>query len=369
MSVMHGCNATVVNTLPSPKEVISEYPLSLAHARNIEAKREEVRSILNGTDSRYLLIIGPCSIHDISAAKDFAFRLKKISDSHSDLFLILMRTYFEKPRTALGWKGLIYDPFLNGTNDIPTGIKWARKLLLDLTEMGIPTATEFLEPFTSHYYGDLITWSCVGARTCTSPIHRQMASGLSMPTAFKNSIDGTVESAIHGIISASTSHTFMSVDVLGTPCVVQTKGNPDGHLVLRGGENQPNYDPKSISKTLQCLTRSGLKKRLLIDCSHDNSLRQHEKQIPVFHSALKQIVEGNQYIKGLLLESNIYSGNQPLHLPDLKYGVSLTDSCLDWSSTENLIKQGYILIKKEMDLSNPVKVNNETFALPKAKGN
>lgn len=367
MSVLHNCNAIVVNSLPSPKDVVEAYPLPLANANFIAKKREEVQAILDGKDPRYLLIIGPCSIHDPHAAKDFAIRLKMLSDSVSDLFLIVMRTYFEKPRTALGWKGLIYDPFLNGSNDIPTGLAWARKLLLDLTDIGIPTATEFLEPYTSHYYGDLITWSCIGARTCSSQIHRQIASGLSMPTAFKNSIDGTVESAINGIISASHSHTFMNVDFFGTPCVMQTKGNPHGHLVLRGGENQPNYDPKSISLALQSLTNSGLKKRLLIDCSHDNSLRQHEKQMSVFHSVLKQIVEGNRHIKGLLLESNVHAGNQALQ-PNLKYGVSITDSCLDWVSTENLIKQGYILMKKEIDQFNSSKAETEEFALlPQAR--
>lgn len=349
MAVFNHCNLTAIDTLPSPKEIMEEFPLPLSCKQFIENKRQEIRSILEGRDSRLLLIVGPCSIHDTIAAKDFAIRLKALNAIVSDSFLIVMRTYFEKPRTALGWKGLMYDPFLNGSNDMKTGIKWTRTLLLELAALEIPTATEFLEPSSCYYYGDLISWSCIGARTCSSQIHRQLASGLAMPTAFKNSIDGSLESAINGIQSARTSHTFMGIDIQGVPSVICTQGNDDCHLVLRGGERGPNYDPHCISKALKSLSKANLKKRLLIDCSHDNSYRQHEKQIPVFYSVIQQVIEGNQNIKGLLLESHIHSGNQPLTSlsTPLEYGVSLTDPCLDWETTENLIKQGERLIKKE----------------------
>lgn len=342
-------NITNLSPIPSPHEILNVLPLNPAQTQFIENSRKKICDILDKKDSRYLLIVGPCSIHDIKAAKDYAIRLRQFANSIADVFHVVMRVYFEKPRTTLGWKGMLNDPWLNGSHDIPAGIIQSRQLLLELADIGIPAASEFLEPISAYYYGDLISWSCIGARTASSQIHRQLASGLPMPTAFKNSTDGSVESAINGILSASTPHTCMGLNMQGNPCTIRTNGNPYGHLVLRGGESQPNYDPQSISYALSRLHRAGLPQQLFIDCSHDNSMRQHEGQAIVFQSVINQVLEGNQNIRGFLLESNIHAGNQSLtaNLSQLKYGVSLTDPCLDWESTERLINWGYSLLKSE----------------------
>jgi len=335
-----------IHNLLSPEELISNLPINAHQERFVAQSREVIKHVLDGKDSRFLLIIGPCSIHDIASTKEYARKLSQLVQSMKNAFQIVMRVYFEKPRTSLGWKGFLYDPWLNGTCDIQSGLIHARQLLIDLADMEIPAGTEFLDPFTAHYFGDLISWGCIGARTSSSPIHRQLASALPMPVAFKNSTEGSVSNAIHGIISAASQHSHMSFNHHGVT-VVQTNGNPDCHIVLRGGERSPNYDPQSISKTLALLKNANLPQRVLVDCAHDNSFKEHEKQQIVFESVLQQVVRGNESIRGALLESHLYPGKQsfPLDPSQLQYGVSLTDGCLGWEQTERLIKWAYELLK------------------------
>jgi 3-deoxy-7-phosphoheptulonate synthase len=325
-----------------------ELPISTAQQQFIEKTRHEIKQIIEGKDPRLLLIVGPCSIHDTIAAKEYARKLHALAQSVSDTFLIVMRVYFEKPRTTLGWKGFLYDPWLDGSHDIPSGIRMTRRLLLDLAELEIPTAAEFLDISSAYYFGDLLSWGCIGARTAASQTHRQVASGLSMPVAFKNSTDGNVDIAINGVINASSPHTFIGMNAHGRLSTVHTSGNTHGHIVLRGGESKPNYDPESISYTLERLQKANLPACLLIDCAHDNSSRKHEQQALVFQSIINQIVEGNREIRGALLESHLFSGNQPMtNASQLKYAVSLTDPCLNWETTEHLIRWGGSMLKKE----------------------
>ncbi|CUI17249.1 Phospho-2-dehydro-3-deoxyheptonate aldolase, Tyr-sensitive [Candidatus Protochlamydia naegleriophila] len=329
--------------LPSYKELKSRMPTISQYGHFIEESRQTVRRILNGTDPRLLLIVGPCSIHDPASAKEFAIQLKSLAESVSSQFFILMRVYCEKPRTATGWKGFLYDPLLNGSNRLLLGIEQTRQLLLDLAQLNLPAATEFLDPLTAFYYDDLITWGSIGARTASSQTHRQLASMLQMPVGFKNGVAGNISAAINGVLAASQPHTHMALHENGWPAAIQTPGNPDAHIVLRGGESKPNYDPSSVSEALARLALTNLPKRLLIDCSHNNSNKKHERQPAVFQSIVHQIIEGNANIRGLMLESHLYGGNQPfLNDPNqLTYGVSITDSCLDWDSTSHLIQWGF----------------------------
>ncbi len=335
--------------LPSPYEIHNEIRALPQHSEFIRQSRAAIEKILDGTDSRFIIVAGPCSIHDLAAAKEYAQKLIVLSKEVSDLCLLIMRVHAEKPRTSLGWKGLLYDPLLNDTHDIKTGIRWNRQLLLDLAELGIPTAAEFLDPATALYYSDLISWGCIGARTSASQIHRQLASGLPMPIAFKNSTDGNIDNAVNGVLSARTGHSFAGIDMMGQISVLQTKGNPHGHIVLRGGEQQPNYDPQSIAGALNKLESAKLPLRLLVDCSHDNSFRKYEQQCAVFQSVLHQVIDGNSYIRGVILESNLFAGNQHIASDPamLQYAVSVTDPCLDWPSTEKLIQWGYAKLKQE----------------------
>lgn len=331
-------NVAETHPLLSPSDLKHELPNTPAISTFVEESRQAVKNILEGKDPRYLLIVGPCSIHDPQAAKEYAQKIHQLSLTVSDTFLIIMRAYFEKPRTSLGWKGMLYDPYLDGSNDIATGMRWTRQLLLDLAEMQVPTATEFLDPATPSYIGDLISWACIGARTTSSQTHRQVASGLSIPIAFKNSTDGNVDTAINGVLSAASPHTYIGINQQGGAAIVHTKGNPHCHITLRGAECGPNYDPQSINQAIEKLDKANLPKHLLVDCSHDNSNRKHEQQAVVFQSIIHQIMEGNKNIRGALIESHINAGNQPLDYQNLKHGVSLTDPCLDWSTTESLIK-------------------------------
>ncbi len=331
--------------LPSPGDLHKELPLTPPQAQFIKRTREKIISILSGSDMRQLLVVGPCSIHDITAAKEYANKLKKLADEVQDSFLIVMRNYFEKPRTRLGWKGLLHDPHLNGGNDIAAGLRAARQLLLDLTDLGVPAATEFLDPASPDYYGDLICWGCIGARTSSSQIHRQIASGLQIPIAFKNSTDGNVDSAIHGVQAASVPHTYIGMDSTGKVSMVHSRGNPHTHVMLRGGEKKANYDSDSIRGTLSQLEKNGCSRRVLIDCAHDNCQKQAEKQVEVFRNVIRQVFEGNDEIRGLMLESHLYGGNQGMnHGTSLKYGVSLTDPCLDWATTERIILEAHEML-------------------------
>lgn len=339
-----------MDVLPSYKELKTTLPLVHASRLFIEESRQTVRGILNGHDPRLILIVGPCSIHDRQAAKEYAFHLGQLAKSVAAQFFLIMRVYCEKPRTANGWKGFLYDPLLDGSHAMHLGIEWTRQLLIELAAMKIPAATEFLDPLTAFYYDDLITWGSVGARTASSQTHRQLASGMQMPIGFKNGVAGNVTAAVNGAFAASLPHTYMRICENGNPTIARTAGNLDTHIVLRGGDAGPNYDPSSVSDALARLKKVKLPQRLLIDCSHQNSGKKHEKQPNVFQSVLHQIVEGNTNIKGLMLESHLHAGNQtlPQDLSELKYGVSITDPCLDWASTAHLIGWGALHLKQDL---------------------
>lgn len=328
-----------MKSLPSPSLLKRRHPPTPEQIAFVEESRRKVREILDGTDPRLLLIVGPCSIHDIASAQEFALRLKRLKQTVSSQFVILMRAYFEKPRTLTGWKGLVYDPALDGSHDVETGLSYARQFLLDLATMEIPAATEFLDPFVKPYLEDLISWGSIGARTTTSQIHRQMAASLPMPVGMKNPITGTLDVAIQGVVCATQPHTLFGLTETGAADVIYSKGNPDAHLVLRGWDRHPNYDPVSVTNSLDSLNRAGLPPRLLIDCSHDNSNKKHDRQPTVFQAIIDQVLAGNTAIRGLLLESHLYAGSQSLSpkLNALAYGLSVTDPCLDWETTEKLI--------------------------------
>jgi len=327
------------HSLPDPHELAEHFPLCRKKIEFVKKSRQDVCSILDGHDDRILLIVGPCSVHDSESTLEYASKLKDLVQATSHKFFILMRFYFEKPRTAVGWKGFVSDPFLDGSCNISAGLQMTRRLLLELADLEIPVATEFLDPLSLHYFSDLVTWGCVGARTVESQLHRQMASGMSMPVAFKNTTGGDVKAAIHGVLSASQPHTYPSYDSRGRLITMRTKGNPYSHIVLRGGKNKPNYDSESINEALEHLKRFSLPKRVIVDCSHGNSGRDYQRQPGVFKSVIEQIALGNTSIKGLLLESHINQGAQPF--PEkgssLKYAVSVTDSCLGWQETYQLI--------------------------------
>jgi 3-deoxy-7-phosphoheptulonate synthase len=335
--------------IPTPYELKLELPITLKQCLFVNKTREQIIDILEHRDQRHLLIVGPCSVHDVHAALEYAKKLKQLANEISNTFLVVMRVYFEKPRSSVGWKGLLYDPHLDGTHDIAQGLKLTRSLLLDLAEAEIPAAAEFLDPASSSYFGDLISWACIGARTSESQTHRQIASGLAMPVAFKNSTAGKIEVAINGILCASVSHKFIGMNEQGKISIIKTAGNPHCHMTLRGGEDSPNYDPNSISRALKMLHKHNLIPRILIDCSHDNSNRNYEKQSSVFQSIIHQIMEGEKNIRGMIIESNLFAGSQgiPSDLSQLRYAVSLTDACLDWESTERLILWGYEALTSE----------------------
>ena len=331
----------------TPLELQKRLPARPIHKAFIQNSRQTIRNILSGKDPRFLLIVGPCSIHDIKGAESYALRLKALADEVKDSFFIVMRAYFEKPRTALGWKGLMHDPMLDGTHQIERGFELSRKLLLFLAELNVPAGCEFLDPPLALYNGDLISWGCIGARTTASQVHRQMASDLPMPIAFKNATDGSSESAVNGCLAASYPHAFLGLSLEGELHVHHSKGNPDTHVVLRGGNNKPNYDLNSVRKAFQLLHRSGLPERILIDCSHDNCKKQHDLQRIVFETVIKQTLESEASIYGLMLESYLNGGNQPLKgsLENLHYGISITDPCLSFEETEEILRWGHHEIK------------------------
>jgi 3-deoxy-7-phosphoheptulonate synthase len=343
MSRIYTLDSLNIENLPSPLEIKQE----ARHFDFVQESRRQIANILDGNDDRLLLIVGPCSIHDSKAAKEYAANLRFLAESVSKSFFIVMRTYFEKARTGLGWKGMLYDPHLDGSNDIVEGIRQARQLLVELTEMQVPTATEFLDPISHRYFSDLISWACIGARTTESQVHRQFASGLPMPIAFKNNTAGNINTAVRGALAASSPHSFFGIDDHGKASIVSTKGNTHAHVMLRGGENSPNYDAHSIKKTLELLRKHHLPERVVIDCSHDNSERCHHKQKIVFESVIQQYLNGNHAIRGLALESHLFAGKQdmPQNKSRLQYAVSITDPCLDWEETEMLIRQNAELFK------------------------
>lgn len=333
-------NVVEIRTLPSPAALIEIEPRTAQQSEFIEHARAQIEKILFAGDKRFLLLIGPCSIHDTAASADYARRLAVLAREVSDRVLIVMRVYFEKPRTTIGWKGLIMDPNLDGSHDIATGLRLARKFLREVLDLGLPTATELLDPVTPQYIADLICWSAIGARTTESQTHRQMASGLSMPLGFKNGTDGTLAAAINAIKAGSQPQTFLGINIDGQASAVVTRGNPWCHIVLRGGAKGPNYSPAHIAEAESVLAKAGLPRAILVDCSHDNSAKQPERQPEVLCEIVKQLLAGNKSIMGAMVESNLIAGNQPFPQPreQLKYGVSITDGCIDWETTEKLVR-------------------------------
>lgn len=329
-------NVVSQEILISPTDLKSELPLTEKAAETVTQGRETVRRILDRDDPRLLVVIGPCSIHDTEAALDYARRLKQLSEKVSDTLYIVMRVYFEKPRTTVGWKGLINDPYMNDSFKIQEGLHVGRKLLLDIAEIGLPTATEALDPISPQYLQDLIAWSAIGARTTESQTHREMASGLSSAVGFKNGTDGSLTVAINALQSVSSPHRFLGINSDGQVSIVTTRGNSYGHVVLRGGNGKPNYDSVSVTMCEKELADHDVPTNIMVDCSHANSNKNHELQPLVMDNVANQILEGNKSIIGLMVESNIYAGNQkiPADLGDLEYGVSVTDACIDWEATE-----------------------------------
>jgi len=347
MEKLYDLRVSRIIRLSSPKDLKEKLPVDEKIAGTVIAGRREVENILTGKDSRLLVIVGPCSIHDTEAALEYARKLSALRTELQDDLCIMMRVYFEKPRTTLGWKGFINDPHLDDTYDIVHGLFYARKLLLDINALGLPAATEFLDPITPQYVADVVSWAAIGARTIESQTHRQMASGLSMPVGFKNSTDGRLNVAVDAIRSAMHPHSFLGIDQEGRSSVITTKGNPFGHLVLRGGDT-PNYEPDSIALAESWIAKAGLEQSLLVDCSHANSGKKHEQQLKVWENILVQKTEGNKSIAGVMIESNICGGNQPFpEDPDkLRYGVSITDECLSWEETERMLREGAAVIHK-----------------------
>ncbi|QHJ88026.1 3-deoxy-7-phosphoheptulonate synthase [Aequoribacter fuscus] len=336
--------------LITPQDLKKSVPASEAAYAQVAESRQVIRDILDGKDQRLFVVVGPCSIHDTKAALDYATRLKALSDEVSDTLYIVMRVYFEKPRTTVGWKGLINDPYLDDSFAIEDGLKIGRKLLLDILESGLPTATEALDPISPQYLQDLISWSAIGARTTESQTHREMASGLSSPVGFKNGTDGGIEVATNAIKSAAKPHRFLGLSGDGRVSVITTSGNPYAHVVLRGGSDGPNYDSVHVALVEQALEKAGLPRNIMIDCSHANSSKKPELQPLVLENIGHQIADGNQSITGLMIESHIKAGNQsmPEDLSQLEYGVSITDGCIDWETTETALLNLREMIKSTL---------------------
>lgn len=343
-------NVVSQELLIAPAVLKKKIPLTDKARDVVTQGREVVRNILDRKDHRIFVVIGPCSIHDVAAAKDYAQRLKKLADEVSDTIYVVMRVYFEKPRTTVGWKGLINDPYLDDSFKIEEGLHIGRQLLLDISEMGLPTATEALDPISPQYLHDLISWSAIGARTTESQTHREMASGLSSAVGFKNGTDGGLTVAINALQSVSKPHRFLGINTEGQVAIIHTRGNSYGHVVLRGGNGKPNYDSVSVAACEQALAKANVLPNIMVDCSHANSNKNHELQTLVMENVANQIVDGNNSIIGLMVESNIGAGNQsiPANLCDLKYGVSVTDACIDWETTERTLRQMRDTIKEAL---------------------
>ncbi|MGB5635156.1 MAG: 3-deoxy-7-phosphoheptulonate synthase [Waterburya sp.] len=357
MDITSDLHVSETRPLLSPAFIKSELPMTQEVAHLVTQTRDRIRNILEGEDQRILVIVGPCSIHDVVAAKEYGEKLVKLRSQFQEQLEIVMRVYFEKPRTTVGWKGLINDPHLDNSYDINTGIRAARKLLLDLAEIGLPAATELLDPITPQYIADLICWTAIGARTTESQIHRQMASGLSMPVGYKNGTDGSFSAAINAMLTAKISHHFLGINQDGLASIVRTTGNPDGHLVLRGGVTKPNYEAGDIEAAVNALKQKAMNSRLMIDCSHGNSRKDYQKQVTVLDSINQQIKAGSQHIVGVMIESHLVAGNQsiPQDGKPAVYGQSITDACVNWETTEimlhslaNSVAQGRSEIKQNL---------------------
>lgn len=324
--------------LPSPSEVMNAFPRSLEAQKNIEAARHQAKAILSAQDHRLLVVVGPCSIHDSEAALEYARHLQTATRSYAQQLHLVMRVYFEKPRTVMGWKGLINDPYLDGSHAIEEGLKFSRKLLSDITDLNIAAATEFMDMFTPHYISDFISWGAIGARTSESRNHRELASALPMPIGFKNNTDGNIQIAIDAVETASHAHHFFSIDQAGHATILESQGNPDCHIILRGSNKHSNFDEHSIEKNISLLKEMHLPSYLMVDCSHGNSSKTHLKQIEVVHSIAHQVSTGNKHIAGVMLESFLKEGQQVLKEKEaLQYGQSITDACLSWEQTLPLL--------------------------------
>ena len=334
--------------LLSPRAIKAIAPVSEAVNATVARSRERIIRILRQEDPRLLVVIGPCSIHDEKSALEYAAKLNALRKEFADRMEIVMRVYFEKPRTTIGWKGLINDPHLDGSQDVEMGLKRARKLLLEITGMGLPAATEFLDPIVPQYIADLVTWAAIGARTTESQTHREMASGLSMPVGLKNSTDGSLQVAIDAMGATRNSHSFLGVNEDGVTSIVRTNGNPNAHVVLRGGRAMTNYDAASIKAAEAKLAAEKLPPVLMVDCSHANSEKKFAKQEDVWHSVIEQRLGGTQSLIGLMVESHLNEGNQPIpkNISELHYGVSITDSCVGWEATERMLRWGYESLEK-----------------------
>jgi 3-deoxy-7-phosphoheptulonate synthase len=333
-------NVAAFDLMPSPEEVQGHVPLTELAADTVVRGRRGIEAILDGTDPRLFVVVGPCSIHDPVAGLDYARRLKRLADDVSDVFLVVMRVYFEKPRTSVGWKGFINDPYMDDSFRIDVGMEKARRFLLDVNELGLPAGTEALDPIAPQYYGDLVAWTAIGARTSESQTHREMSSGLSTPVGFKNGTDGDVDAAVNAILSASRPHAFLGVSGQGRSAIVRTRGNRYGHLVLRGGGGRPNFDTVSISLAEQALAKAKLPRSIVVDCSHANSWKKPELQPLVLRDVVHQVREGNQSVVGLMIESFLEPGNQPIpeDLSRLRYGCSVTDACVGWDTTVEMLQ-------------------------------
>ncbi|KAF0219260.1 MAG: 3-deoxy-7-phosphoheptulonate [Geobacteraceae bacterium] len=335
-----------ITPIIAPGDLRQVFPQSDEVGEFVSAARSHIKNILKGKDHRLMAVVGPCSIHDPKAALDYAERLAKLANELSDQLFIIMRVYFEKPRTTIGWKGLINDPDMDGTHQISKGLGIARRLLCDITELLLPVATEMLDPITPDYLADFISWGAIGARTTESQTHREMASGLSFPIGFKNGTDGNLQVAIDAMNAAQHSHSFLGINREGKTSIIQTTGNPDVHIVLRGGR-KPNYYPEDIKKSEEMLEKGGLFPTIMVDCSHGNSEKDHEKQPQVLENVIDQICAGNRTISGVMVESFLEAGNQPIpkDLSQLKYGVSITDKCIDWQTTERMLRSAHERLK------------------------
>lgn len=340
-------NIESIAPLITPQKLKEEMPISDAAVASVQKGREVIRNILDGNDHRIFAVVGPCSIHDVEAAKEYAQRLRDLAEEVSDTIYLVMRVYFEKPRTTVGWKGLINDPYMNDTFKIQDGLHIARRLLLDLAELGLPLSTEALDPISPQYVQDLIAWSAIGARTTESQTHREMASGLSSAVGFKNGTDGSLTVATNALKSAANPHRFLGINQSGQVSIVSTQGNPYAHVVLRGGGGKPNYDSVNVQIAEEALAKSDLAANIMVDCSHENSNKNPALQPLVMDNVTNQILEGNKSIIGLMIESNIKHGSQniPANLDDLEYGLSVTDGCISWEETEDAIRKMHNKLK------------------------
>lgn len=336
--------------LLSPNQLLEQLPLTETAATLVAKTRDHIRNIMHNEDRRLLVVVGPCSVHDVDAAYEYAQKLVKLRERFSEQLEVVMRVYFEKPRTNIGWKGLINDPHLDGSYDINEGLRLARKLLLDLAEIGLPAGTELLDPITPQYIADVIAWTAIGARTTESQTHREMASGLSMPIGFKNNTNGSLDAASNAMLAASQPHHFLGINRSGHASIVSTTGNPDGHLVLRGGKQGPNYEAASVEGAAAELAAQSLNSRVMVDCSHANANKDHNRQVLVLENLAEQVSSGSQHLLGAMIESHLVAGKQPIpkDLGDLVYGQSITDACVSIDTTAQMLEKLAVAVKQSV---------------------